>query len=182
MKQHADDGAACCQGKHQPLQFLDISTLREYLRFEFQDLVGAPPEPPEELPAAEADEWSAHQQDPDSHLWSQTIPPPGLGAQSSMPTGDFDFERVLQDFVLLTFLVSSKVEPLAALCKHTVTPITRESALQCVDRASAFSSPSWLPVLTGQASLDLENLPSNWAEGTPGKQCLAGPNRSWDEL
>lgn len=104
-------GLLYCQGKHQPLQFLDISTLREYLRFEFQDLVGPPPEPPEELPAPEADEWSAHQQDPDSHLWSQTTPPPGLGPRPSMPSGDFDFERVLQDFVLLTFLVSLQLKP-----------------------------------------------------------------------
>lgn len=96
------------QGKHQPLHFLEISTLREYLRFEFQDLVGPAPEPPDEPPASPADEWSARPQDPDSHLWNDASQN-GFGPSSaSMPnniSGDFDFERVLQDFILLTFLV-----------------------------------------------------------------------------
>ena len=99
------------QGKHQPLQFLEISTLREYLRFDFQDLVGPAPDPPEAAPAPQPDEWSARGQDPDSHLWGDDAAQNGFGnsgfsaSTPSRPTGDFDFERVLQDFVLLTSLV-----------------------------------------------------------------------------
>ena len=154
------------QAKHQPLQFLNVSTLREYLRFEFLDLVGEALEPPpasdltdsdpwhqeEDLPepapedddrgtgpegnaggpgleGSDADDDSADAADPhavrsdaeDSHhsnsisAQASTLDmgqhmPRGAGVNAD---GLVDFERVLQDFVLLTFLVglSTPVPP-----------------------------------------------------------------------
>ena len=146
------------QAKHQPLQFLNVSTLREYLRFEFLDLVGEALEPPPTSDLAASDPWHQEEDLPEPapedadrgtgpegnddgpglegsddddntadaaglHAVSSDVEdsyhPNSLRAQPSIPDmqqpnaggdavnadGQFDFERVLQDFVLLTFLV-----------------------------------------------------------------------------
>lgn len=142
------------QAKHQPLQFLNVNTLREYLRFEFMDLVGPPTDPPPASEASMYDPWHQAEQDPpelapeddksdnasearaggndeaetahsadlassvkSGHSSAEpSIADPeeasSRGYGSARPNGGansegrFDFERVLQDFVLLTFLVS----------------------------------------------------------------------------
>lgn len=76
------------QAADQPLEWLRLSALRDYLHWEFADLVGGGvEEPPEEL------EWG---QEP-----SEIAPPP----PKSKDTPVFNFERCLDDLVLLTFLV-----------------------------------------------------------------------------
>ena len=106
------------QAKHQPLQFLNVSTLREYLRFEFQDLVGPAVKGLHASVSSAHDPWHQQQQEQDG---DQSGPAEnGVADDASVDenetavpyipevtNGQFDFERVLQDFVLLTFLVSS---------------------------------------------------------------------------
>lgn len=142
------------QAKHQPLQFLNVNTLREYLRFQFMNLVGPPTDPPPASEASMYDPWHQAEQDPpelapeddksdnasearaggkdeaetahsadlassvkSGHSSAEpSIADPeeasSRGYGSARPNGGanseghFDFERVLQDFVLLTFLVS----------------------------------------------------------------------------
>ena len=103
------------QAKHQPLQFLNVSTLREYLRYEFQDLVGAACNPPSVLLSSAADPWHQQKQNSEEGQPEQADEEAEEAEDTSAPVayipemsnGQFDFERVLQDFVLLTFLVSS---------------------------------------------------------------------------
>lgn len=152
------------QAKHQPLQFLNVSTLREYLRFDFLDLVGEAVEPPPASDVAAADPWHQEEDLPEpapedddkstgpesnaddpklegsdndddddadgtsSHAVSngaeESNQPNSISAEASMSDGrqlafpggvnsdgQFDFERVLQDFVLLTFLVGLHLPP-----------------------------------------------------------------------
>lgn len=142
------------QAKHQPLQFLNVSTLREYLRFEFLDLVGKASEPPPASDLAASDPWhqggappepapgdanrAADHEGSDENDGGAAANAPGPDAASAdvaasdnansvSPSlshvarpvstggvnadGHFEFERVLQDFVLLTFLVSLPCSP-----------------------------------------------------------------------
>lgn len=136
------------QAKHQPLQFLNVSTLREYLRFEFLQLVGEASEPSLASDLAASNPWHQEQDPPepapedsdrviapvissdsndgaadatgpdgvtadvgDSDYPNSTSPslssaPRPISTGGVKADGQFDFERVLQDFVLLTFLVS----------------------------------------------------------------------------
>ena len=105
------------QAKHQPLQFLNVSTLREYLRFEFQDLLGPATGKPSASPSSANGPWHQQMQDidgdnlepaehgmaDDASADEDEVPSPYV---PEVTAGQFDFERVLQDFVLLTFLVS----------------------------------------------------------------------------
>lgn len=126
------------------MQFLNISTLREYLRFEFRELVGEASDPPPALDLGPSDPWhqdedlpepapgddhsevssdgnreapdAAHAADQDSSASGSPVSngPNSISAETSLlepvlpiiADGQFDFEWVLQDFVLLTFLVS----------------------------------------------------------------------------
>ena len=161
------------QAKHQPLQFLKVSTLREYLRYDFLDLVGEALEPPpasdlaacdpwrqeEDLPepaledddkdtgpegdadglgpqgSEDADASTPHSEDSDvensNYLNSMSAHPsiPGIAKPVSRgganADGQFDFERLLQDFVLLTFLVglSTPCPPLPHCLPFTLPPV-----------------------------------------------------------
>ena len=99
------------QAKHQPLQFLNVSTLREYLRYEFGDLVVPACNPPN---ATLSNPWNQQKQKVDQGQPEQAEQDGDAEAAEEAPVaytpemsnGQFDFERVLQDFVLLTFLVS----------------------------------------------------------------------------
>ena len=156
---HTDETDVACssglfaQAKHQPLQFLNVSTLREYLRFEFLDLVGEALEPPPASDSPACDPWHQEEDLPElapedndrdtgpegnadgpvlegsddadatgPHAVSSDVQesnhPISASAQPSIPDiaqrvsraeanahRQFDFEPVLQDFVLLTFLV-----------------------------------------------------------------------------
>ena len=145
------------QAKHQPLQFLKVSTLREYLRYEFLDLVGEALDPPAASNLAAANPWHQDESIPEAAPDGESSDAgsegsqkaagdaadssdPGAGSENedpnqpnaisaepsiaSMPRpaashgvnrdGQFDFERVLQDFVLLTFLVSLGIPYLMA--------------------------------------------------------------------
>ena len=145
------------QAKHQPLQFLSVSTLREYLRYEFMDLVGPATDPPPASELAAYGPWHQEEKDPpelapgdddsdtasgnslavdeeaETPLHADTADRVKSGHNSAEPSiadpaettprsgghafaattgganaqGRFNFERVLQDFVLLSFLVSS---------------------------------------------------------------------------
>ena len=103
------------QAKHQPLQFLNVSTLREYLRYEFQDLVGTACNPPSALLSSAAHPWHQQKQEAVEEQPEQADEEAEEAEDISAhvayipecSNGQFDFERVLQDFVLLTFLVSS---------------------------------------------------------------------------
>ena len=76
------------QAADQPLEWLRLSALRDYLHWEFADLVGGGvEEPPEEV---------AWGEEP-----TEIVPP--APKKKDAPT--FNFERVLDDLVLLTFLV-----------------------------------------------------------------------------
>ena len=146
MCKFALTGCQACfllQAKHQPLQFLNISTLREYLRFEFRELVGDASDPPPALDLGSSDPWHQDEDLPEpapgdnqSEVSSEGIGeapnaadtadqdnsasgspesngPNSISAETSLlepvhpmiAGGQFEFERVLQDFVLLTFLV-----------------------------------------------------------------------------
>ena len=147
------------QAAHQPLQFLNVSTLREYLRFDFLDLVGEALEPPPASDSAASDPWHQEEDLPETAPEGDNrctglegdadcpgleggddedaTGPPAVSsddedsncpnptsAEPSIPDitepvscagvnadGQFDFERVLQDFVLLTFLVGLSTPP-----------------------------------------------------------------------
>ena len=76
------------QAADQPLEWLRLSALRDYLHWEFADLVGGGVE---ELP-----EEAAWGEEP-----TEIVPP----ASKKKDAPVFNFERVLDDLVLLTFLV-----------------------------------------------------------------------------
>ena len=78
------------QAADQPLEWLRLSALRDYLHWEFADLVGGGLEEPQEEAA-----WG---EEP-----TEITPPPPSHGDKDTPT--FNFERVLDDLVLLTFLV-----------------------------------------------------------------------------
>lgn len=159
------------QAKHQPLQFLNVSTLREYLRFDFLDLVGEALEPPPASDLACSDPWHQEEDLPEpapeddnkgtglegyadspgheggddddatngppavSNDVEDSNHPNSISAEPSIPDitqpvshrgvnadGQFDFERVLQDFVLLTFLVGLSTPPPPLLPFHPRLP------------------------------------------------------------
>lgn len=79
----------------QPLEYLDISVLRQFLRHEFAELLEPKTAHPDVETHAAGMHMEGHQDD--AYLQGDT-------AVDAAPTA-FDFERLLEDFVLLTFLV-----------------------------------------------------------------------------
>ena len=168
----------CVQGKHQPLQYLNISTLREYLRFEFSDLVGEAVEPVASNPAMsnpwqqvkdqtepaasdvnkeataedchdadaspikEADEDLASDSEENNDPNTISEEPNPMHSTSNSPAGGmkgngrFNFENVLQDFVLLTFLVGF-IRMLCIITPHIVMVVS--SSVEVLALASRFA-------------------------------------------
>lgn len=78
----------------QPLQFLKVNVLREYLQWEFADLTGFGKTTGGDSfdNPSEQDDWSG---------------PSGEAGGKEKESKTFDFERILEDFVLLTFMVGT---------------------------------------------------------------------------
>lgn len=123
----------------QPLEYLHISVLRQFLRHEFAELLEPKAAYPDvEMPAAgmpvEED-----QEGPDIHS----------AAAADAALTAFDFERLLEDFVLLTFLVS----PAAWNIQTSFSPFHRKVATSswqvtcresaCQFQAGPFASKSF---------------------------------------
>ena len=97
--QPAETHPCLLQAAAQPLCFLNIGVLREYLKHEFRDVL----EPSSPVFAGNFDQdWGVNT------YGDECLPPARqpAGGQGGKEKNNLRFEAILQDFVLLTFLVS----------------------------------------------------------------------------